>query len=708
MSKTKHRALWLLPALLLAVLCLLAPGVRAEDAAAADADGSAVVRVGYVLFENYQEGGEGEYKRGFGYEYLQRIAYITGWQYEYVYGSFSELFAMLQNGEIDLMGDISYTEERTKTILYSALPEGNEKYYIYTTADQTRVLPDRIDSLNGCSIGVTANSYQYGLLTDWLAETGYRCTVVEFNGSAPAAEALNNGEIDSMVMTDMASASGFVPVVDIGTSAFYFGVSRARPDLLAELNAALREIQTTNPYYNEVTYAKYNTSSLSNRYLSPKERRWLTAHDNTMRLGYLTDNLPYSDTARDGSVKGLITVVIDTFEQDFGIRVETQAFSDMNTLLQAAHNGQIDLFGPLYGDCWLAEQYGIFNTSAITSTTCILLYQGEYSDDFTQKISLYPGNAIQRGAITVLYPDAELVACTSRQDSLNAVLDGRASCTIVSAATLNLLRQYRAMDSLNLLELPHAAEVCLGTLRGNAEVVSITNRVVFASSEDLNGAALMENVQTESTFSLRGFLNRYALEVILLLALIIVLLAAAFAVNLRMSTRLLRMEHKNQELSRQAYRDGLTRVGNRAGYLAKEKELQISMVLGEAPDFALVVADVNGLKQINDTEGHEVGDQLICNTSRLICRVYDHSPVFRIGGDEFAVVLTGQDYENRDRLLALVRASVLPRVDRTQVEAGHTSAAFGMAVYERGRDQTVSAIFKRADREMYRCKQADP
>lgn len=150
----------------------------------AQEDSTKTVRVGYVNFENYQEGGDGEYKRGFGYEYLQRISYSTGWQYEYVYGSFSELLQKLKDGEIDLMGDLSYTEERAKDISFSNLPEGSENFYIYTTADQEIIDPYELETLNGQRIGVTSNSYQQGLLMDWLEENGYDCTVVEYNGSA--------------------------------------------------------------------------------------------------------------------------------------------------------------------------------------------------------------------------------------------------------------------------------------------------------------------------------------------------------------------------------------------------------------------------------------------------------------------------------------------------------------------------------------------
>ena len=389
----KHCVRRLILPLALLVCCLLALPARAE---------TQTVRVGYVLFENYQEGGEGEYKRGFGYEYLQRLAYATGWEYEYVYGSFIELLAMLQSGDIDLMGDLSYTEERARTIRFSALPQGQERYYIYTTAGQEGVDPDDVDSLNGRRIGVTSTSYQYRLLLDWLAENDYRCTLVEFPGTAASVAGLHAGEVDAVVMTDMASSTGLVPVANIGYSDFYYGVSRSRPDLLAELNRAMREIQTIDPYFNVVTYAKYNTSTLSNSHLSKAERQWLEQHDNTVRLGYLENDLPYCATAADGTLRGEITALVKTFEEEFDIRVQAVPFAVYDDMAQAAANGEIDLFGPLYLDYWLAEQYDIFDTKSILTTTCVLLYQGEYADSLTNRIAYFPGNAVQRGAAEVL------------------------------------------------------------------------------------------------------------------------------------------------------------------------------------------------------------------------------------------------------------------------------------------------------------------
>lgn len=674
------------------------------DAATAQNKTAKTVRVGYVNFENYQEGGEGEYKRGFGYEYLQRVAYSTGWQYEYVYGSFSELFKKLENGEIDLMGDISYTAERAENISFSALPQGRENYYIYTTAEQENINPFDPSTLNGRRIGVTANSYQHGLLLDWAKENKYNCTVVEYEGSAEAAAALNSGKVDAMVMTDMASTGGYVPVESVGHGEFYFGVNKKRQDILKELNYALREIQTTDPYYNEVTYAKYITSSLSNAYLSNRERKWLEEHQNTVRLGYLTSNLPYCDETENGLLKGQLAALVNSFEEDFNIHVDARGFSDVDALVGAAKDGDVDLFGPLYSDAWLAEQYGFINSNAITSTTFILLYKGDYTAETTKRIACASDSAIQKGAVEVLFPDAERVEYDSREECLEAVINGDATCMIASAATMNILKQYKTMKTLNMVELPEAAEICIGTLRGNSEILNITNRVIFASSEDLNGAALMDNTYVDIPFTLADYLEEHALAVILILMSIIALMIALFIYYRQITSRLIKMKTKNAELSQQAFRDGLTKVGNRAGYLEAERKLQMQIDAGEQMAFALLVADVNGLKETNDVLGHEAGDQLIKNTSRCICKIFAHSPVFRIGGDEFVVILTGEDYVRRKDLLGELQENSLPFGAELELEKGDLSVACGMAEYSQETCCTVAEVFARADEIMYACK----
>lgn len=147
----------------------------------------------------------------------------------------------------------------------------------------------------------------------------------------------------------------------------------------------------------------------------------------------------------------------------------------------------------------------------------------------------------------------------------------------------------------------------------------------------------------------------------------------------------------------QANRDALTGVKNRSAYLDVEAQINRRIREGESVRFAVVVCDLNDLKRTNDSFGHQAGDRLIKDACAIICRVFKHSPVFRVGGDEFVVVSQGHDYDHMDELMDRMRRSNA----RNEVDGG-TIIACGMARYSG--DASVAAVFERADRKMYEDK----
>ena len=150
-----------------------------------------------------------------------------------------------------------------------------------------------------------------------------------------------------------------------------------------------------------------------------------------------------------------------------------------------------------------------------------------------------------------------------------------------------------------------------------------------------------------------------------------------------------------------ARRDELTGVKNKTAYKELEKSVQSNIDNGmDYLPFALVVCDANDLKKINDTLGHAAGDKYIKNSVKLLCNIFDHSPVFRIGGDEFVVFLRGDDYTNRKSLMESLQSQIQKNL---QTGSG-PSIASGMAEFNPVKDTLVSEIFDRADKEMYRNK----
>ena len=150
-----------------------------------------------------------------------------------------------------------------------------------------------------------------------------------------------------------------------------------------------------------------------------------------------------------------------------------------------------------------------------------------------------------------------------------------------------------------------------------------------------------------------------------------------------------------------ARRDELTGVKNKTAYKEFEASIQANIDSGlEIPNFALVVCDSNNLKQINDTKGHAAGDEYIRASAHILCNIFVHSPVFRVGGDEFVVYLRGNDYSTRLELMEKLQKQIL---ENKKKDSGVILAS-GMSVYNPESDKLVSDIFKRADQAMYENK----
>ena len=159
-------------------------------------------------------------------------------------------------------------------------------------------------------------------------------------------------------------------------------------------------------------------------------------------------------------------------------------------------------------------------------------------------------------------------------------------------------------------------------------------------------------------------------------------------------------EHEQEEelgsVKKMAYTDSLTGVKSSHAYVETEKNVDQQIANDQIHEFGVIVFDLNGLKKINDTKGHDAGDHYIQDASRMICRQFKHSPVFRIGGDEFVVFLEGEDYINRKKLLEEFDDQI-----ELNLRSRNVVVATGMAVFRRGHDNSFRRVFERADQRMY-------
>ena len=163
-------------------------------------------------------------RSGYAYEYQQKIAAYTGWNYEYVEGSWPELYQMLLDGDIDLMSDISYTEERAEKMLFASYPMGAEQYYVcVSTQRDSDITAEDLSSFNGKKIGVSKDSFQEGLFRDWVDRNGLDVEIAELmTGESENVAMTDSGELDAYVSIDSYGAvHSLIPVVRIGSSDYF-------------------------------------------------------------------------------------------------------------------------------------------------------------------------------------------------------------------------------------------------------------------------------------------------------------------------------------------------------------------------------------------------------------------------------------------------------------------------------------------------------
>lgn len=212
------------------VLCILLLVSLLPVSAKAESTGT--VRVGWYE-DSYNITGDNGERSGYGYEYQQSVAAYTGWSYEYVKTGWSDLLEMMQNGQLDLMSGISYTEERAKTMLFSDLPMGEEKYYLYADLVNTDITALDLKSLNGKRIGLLEGSVQATQFFAWEEEHGLQMEYVYVTGLEDANEKIANREIDCLVSaeTPQLVEVGMSAILTVGGSDIYFVINKDRPDL---------------------------------------------------------------------------------------------------------------------------------------------------------------------------------------------------------------------------------------------------------------------------------------------------------------------------------------------------------------------------------------------------------------------------------------------------------------------------------------------
>jgi len=652
------------------------------------------VLVGWYESDRFQEGDSTQNRKsGYSYEYLQNIANYAGWEYEYVPGGWAELYSALIKGDIDLLAGISYTKERAALINYPAYEMGVESYYIYKHADDYEISGIDLSTLNGKKVGTIKSNVMTRYFEDWIKETGITCKEVVFDDFESRDEAFANGSIDALIAVNnnVPSNSGFTPVVMVGESSYYLAVSKKKPELLAQLNNALAAQREYNPFLIQSLQGKYFNHTAVNSTLSPEEAAWVSSHT-SLKVGYIDNFMPYCNSVSDGTVTGAITNILREWQKQLNltdkINIEYKAYTHYPDLIVALQSGEVDIVFPLHDSIWSSEENGIAQTSNIVNSGLYLVYRDEYDEKNTkERIAITDCSTFQRNFVVMNYPESEIYVADTQEACLEAVKDKKANCTFLDSKHAESLLSKKKYQSLNYLVLDESVDFCIGVKKGNNDMYSLLSRGILLMDKTEASNAIYSYMDSALDYSLYDFILDHVFLVLLFEIILTVLIVAAWRAH------------------RAAFVDSLTGFGSKRAYQNMTNRLELRIKEGDA-NFTVAVFDLNGLKSINDNQGHEFGDMALVDMSKLLKKVFGNAVLYRFGGDEFIAILKDYTKEKMNQLFTQLDLELDEFNRTTRPYEVPLAVAKGTATYNHETDTNYAQVFERADQEMYEDKRA--
>ena len=465
---------------------------------------SQIIRVG--SFEdtfNYVD--KNGVRRGYGYELMQALAGYTGWKFEYVKCDWSDCFDKLENGEIDIMGDISYTDERAQKMLFPDEPMGEEKYILYADLSDTDIGMSDFKSLDGKRVGVLMDTEPEIMLTEWENKNGIHTEHVNVNNDDDVEKKLANHEIDCFVSLEESiwSEQGISSVTTIGKSGIYFAINKERSDIKTELDYAMRQLEQDSPFFKADLYKKYFTLDYI-QILTGKEKVWVEEHGG-IQIGFLNnDPAIFSMDEETGKITGMLAEYISYAKDCLGnqtLEFNIHAYDDYDEMIQALQNREIDMIFYAGRNPYFAEQngYALTNT-AWTYSLMAVTDEEKFDENKVYTVAVPKEKYALKQHIAFSYPEWKLVDCDSLDNAADMVIQEKADCFLMGASQALI---YDNSPNFKSVPLTKTMEACFTVREGEGSLLSILNKTIKAMPSDMltSALAIYDSTADKVTFS---------------------------------------------------------------------------------------------------------------------------------------------------------------------------------------------------------------
>jgi len=683
-----------------------------------------VVKVGYYLYEGYQEVDKNDVYSGYGYDYLKEISQFAGWDYEFVVASFSECITMLENGEVDIVGGIDRDALKSDKLIYSHYSNRTSQTQLYTKAANTELNFDDFSKLDGIYAGVLEGDYQEVYLDEYSSQNHITLNRKYYKTLQAMEAALENNEVQA-IFTSAESNERYDKVIGrMDEHPLYYGINKNNRVLLDELNKSMQNIKNSNPSYDMQIQNKYfikgNAAAPS---FTVKELEYIK-EKGVVKVSYDQGWQPieYYDE-KTGGIKGVTKDLFDLLSKHTGLKFEFVRAENLSQALDFVKTGEADMISLVSHDYNISEQRGLYTSSICINASLVGVIAKDRNFDGINQVAMPEDYYLD------ILENYDVKEYETVEDCFEAVNSGKADATIANAYAANYyLANPKFVNLIRQDLIGYSEDLSLGVSKNeDIELLNILNKGLHCISDmELSNIILSNYVVYEQP----KFRKLYYSNPTFFVGSIVVIVTIAITVliyiimlkNKVNSTSLKMIEFLNIEKSRmenslrsEAERDMLTGLFNRRKIETELKEFllkisvdnQTSLQTTNFPNrdiHCLMILDLDGFKIINDRYGHPEGDTLLKRVAKELELVAgEENLVGRLGGDEFVFLFKDITGSSEAAHLGEKIRKVIGQIAQEDEKWSTISVSVGVTLfgYE---TYSFKELYERADAALYRAK----